>query len=247
MKSITFSSQKGGICKTTSCRELGITLWQTGNRVLFIDMDPQGNLSKSLTNVTEGLYDAMTDGRNHIQPLRDNLDLLAGDIRLSLLEKNLLGEVDAHIRLQGLFEDDLFSQYDYVLIDTPPALGVLTLNALTAADFLIIPVSCRMYSLQGTNDLMSTISKVKKTLNPDLKLLGVLINMFDKVPVITREIRSEIESNFGELVFKQAISKSIRVEEAIAEQKGIVELPIRDRIKDEIISAAQELIQRCSL
>lgn len=245
---IAFSNQKGGVGKTTVCREMGISLALSGKKVLFVDTDPQGNLSKSLTaGKTPGLYYALTEGQILIEEVTPNLSILPGDIRLSLLEKNLLGEIDAYMRLKELYQDPIFQEFDFILMDTPPSLGILTLNALSASDALIIPVSCRMYSLQGTNDLMDTVSKVRKTLNPDLKLLGVLINAFDRVPVIMREIRQEIEKAFGEAVFSQVLSKSVRVEEAIAEKKGVIEIATKDRIKEEIGQLANELVKRCNL
>lgn len=244
MKRIVFSNQKGGVGKTTVCREMGISLSLQGKKVLIVDTDPQGNLSKSLTSDGPGLYDALNGETIIIDEVSENLSILTGDIRLSLLEKNLLGEIDAYQRLKELFEMETFQKYDFILMDTPPSLGILTLNALSSADALVIPVSCRMYSLQGTNDLMGTVSKVRKTLNPDLHLLGVLINAFDRVPVIMREIREEIEKAFGEVVFSHVLSKSVRVEEAIAQKKGILELGTRDRIKGELEDLTQELLSR---
>lgn len=246
MNKIVFSNQKGGVGKTTVCREMGIALSLQGKKVLLVDTDPQGNLSKSLLGYEEGLYDALSEGYTTIQPISETLSLLSGDIRLSLLEKNLLGEIDAYQRLNELFKKEVFQPFDFILIDTPPSLGILTLNALCASDSLIIPVSCRMYSLQGTNDLMTTVSKVRKNLNPDLKLLGVVINAFDRVPVIMREIKEEIEKAFGEAVFSQILGRSVRVEEAIAENKGVLELTTKDRIKDEIEALGLELLNRCS-
>jgi len=242
---IVFSNQKGGVGKTTVCREMGISLSLQGKKVLIVDTDPQGNLSKSLIDgKTPGLYYALTEGQILIEEVTPNLSILPGDIRLSLLEKNLLGEIDAYQRLKDLYQDPIFQDFDFILIDTPPSLGILTLNALSASDALVIPVSCRMYSLQGTNDLMDTVSKVRRTLNPDLKLLGVLINAFDRVPVIMKEIRQEIENAFGEAVFSQVLSKSVRVEEAIAEKKGVIEISTKDRIKGEIEDLTRELLAR---
>jgi chromosome partitioning protein len=242
---IVFSNQKGGVGKTTVCRELGICL-SAEKKVLFVDTDPQGNLSKSLSDEGKGLYDAFQDEEIQFQKISERLFLLRGDIRLSLLEKNLLGEIDAYERLKDLFRRDEFAAFDYLLIDTPPSLGVLTINALSASDSLIIPVSCRMYSLQGTNDLMGTVSKVKKSLNPDLKLLGVIINSFDRVPVIMKEIRGEIEGSFGEAVFPEVLSKSVKIEEAIAQKKGVTEIRLKkeERIGEEIKVLTEELKRR---
>jgi chromosome partitioning protein len=242
---IAFSNQKGGVGKTTVCRELGICL-SSGKKVLFVDTDPQGNLSKSLCDEGKGLYEAFQDEEIDFQKISESLFLLRGDIRLSLLEKNLLGEIDAYERLKEVFKRPEFTDFDYILIDTPPSLGVLTINALSASDGLIIPVSCRMYSLQGTNDLMATVSKVKKSLNPDLKLLGVIINSFDRVPVIMREIRTEIENSFGEAVFNEVLSKSIKIEEAIAQKKGVTQIRLKkeERIAEEISRLTEELKKR---
>lgn len=244
MMKIVFSNQKGGVGKTTVCREMAISLSLRGKKVLIVDTDPQGNLSKSLTGKGAGLYDALNGEGIPIRDLSTTLSILTGDIRLSLLEKNLLGEIDAYQRLSELFEDERFQTFDFILMDTPPSLGILTLNALSASHALVIPVSCRMYSLQGTNDLMDTVSKVRKTLNPNLKLLGVIINAFDRVPVIMREIREEIEKAFGEAVFPNVLSKSVRVEEAIALKKGILELSTKDRIREDIADLTEELLSR---
>jgi chromosome partitioning protein len=162
---------------------------------------------------------------------------------MAMLEKSLITEIDAYTRLRELLEHDSFLTYEYILIDSPPSLGVLTVNALTAAEYLIIPMNPSLYSMQGTNDLMTTLQKVKKSLNPELKLLGVIINAFDCVPVITRQIREEIEVSFGDRVFRSVLSKSIRIEEAIARQDGVITMK-SGKVKDEIIRIGEELITR---
>lgn len=247
-KKIIFSNQKGGVGKTTVCRELGISLAQAGHRVLFVDCDPQGNLTKSISEDGEGLYEALMGENPSPCEISENLSLLKGNIRLSLLEKNLLGEIDAYSRLTDYLESNsLFINFDFILFDTPPSLGILTVNALAAADYLVVPVSCRLYSMQGTNDLMATVSKVRKNLNPDIRLLGVVINNFDRVPVISRQIKAEIEDAFGEVVFESVLSKSIRIEEAIASKSGVSQMgdAVGGRVKEELLSLTQELLGRC--
>lgn len=138
--------------------------------------------------------------------------------------------------------ETLFDDFDYILIDSPPSLGVLTVNALTASRYLIAPMNPAIYSLQGTNDLMATMAKVKKNLNPELSFLGVIVNAFDAHPVITRQIREEIESAFGELVFRTTLSRSVKVEEALAARRGL--LAGESKVGDEIAAIGEELIER---
>ena len=244
---IIFSNQKGGVGKTTLTRELGIYLSSLGYKVLLVDSDPQGNLSRSLTEeAPAGLYEAMEgDGVKPVE-LGPKLFLLASDFRLSLLEKRLIGEIDAYSRLKELFSRPHFQKYNFIFLDTPPSLGVLTVNALTAADHLVIPMNPSLYSMQGTNDLMATIAKVKKTLNPSLTLLGVIINSFDSIPVITRQIREEIRESFGNKVFGTVLSKSIKLEESIALKCGVIHHNKLDksRAKQEVCALGDELLSR---
>ncbi|MBB6480888.1 ParA family protein [Spirochaeta isovalerica] len=246
MKKIIFTNQKGGVGKSTTCRECGFYLASRGYRTLFIDCDPQGNLTKSLSDEEiKGLFEALEDGIISTQSIADNLFLLAGDFRLSLLEKRYLGEVDAYSRVQDLLSAEEFEGFDFILFDTPPSLNILTLNALSAADHLILPMKPSLYSMQGTNDLMNAVSKVKKNLNPDLSILGVIINEFNPIPIITRQIREEIEGAFGGTVFDTVISKSIKIEEAIALKDGVVNLPGKEvKIRSEVSALGDEILSR---
>src|SRR5271157_4311893 len=176
MKVIVFSNQKGGVGKTTTTREIGIYLSEKSYRVLLIDSDPQGNLSKSLVDIPGfGLYEALIEVDYEPEDVKLNLSLLSGGVKLAGLERSLIGELDAFTRLKELLEGELFHTYDFILIDSPPSLGVLTGNALTASGWLIIPMNPSLYSMQGTNDLMATVAKVRKNFNPSLQLLGIII------------------------------------------------------------------------
>jgi len=223
MRKLIFSNQKGGVGKTTLTRELGIYVASLDKRVLLVDCDPQGNLTKSLVEGERpGLYEALIGEGPKLTAINERLSVLAGDFRLALLEKSLIGEIDAYTRLRDLLADAVLSAFDFIFLDTPPSLGVLTVNVLAAASELVIPMNPSLYSMQGTNDLMRTVSKVRANLNPALLLLGVIINAFDTVPTITRQIRAEIETSFGEKVFTTVLSKSIKLEEAIASRKGVI-------------------------
>jgi len=240
---IVFSNQKGGVGKTTCTRELSIWLASKGHKTLIIDTDPQANLSKSLVDEPGfGLYEAITGIEYEPEEVKPNLWLLSGNVKLAGLEKQLISELDAYTRMRDLLLEEKFFEYDFILIDSPPSLGVLTVNALTASDFLIIPMNPSLYSMQGTNDLMATVSKVRKNYNPNLSLLGVIINAFDSIPSITRQIKKEIEETFKSKVFKTAISKSIQIEEAIASKKGVT--TGKTKVSEEIKDIGKELIIR---
>lgn len=241
MNTIIFTNQKGGVGKTTITRELGLALSFKGKRILLIDSDPQGNLTKSLVDGDgEGLYDAFEGSAVDPMPVRENLYLIAGDSRLSALEKRYLGEVDAYEKLTSVL--GRYEGFDLILIDSPPSLGIMTLNGLAAASHFVIPLRPALYSLQGTNDLLSSVAKVKKSLNENLSLLGVVLNDYLAGPVIARQIREEIEEGFGERVFRSVVSRTVKVEEAIASRRGVVEG--EGRIGSEIASLADEILAR---
>jgi len=240
---IVFSNQKGGVGKTTASFNIGIWLASEGYKILLIDTDPQANLSKSLVEVPGfGLYEAITGIDYEPEEVKPNLWLLSGNVKLASLEKQLVAELDAYTRMRDLLLEEKYFEYDFILIDSPPSLGVLTVNALTASDFLIIPMNPSLYSMQGTNDLMATVSKVRKNYNPNLSLLGVIINAFDSIPSITRQIKKEIEETFKSKVFKTAISKSIQIEEAIASKKGVTSR--KTKVSEEIKAIGKEMMVR---
>jgi chromosome partitioning protein len=248
---VIFPNQKGGVGKTTISRELAIFTASLGRKVCIIDSDPQGNLTKSLVSeddIISGLYEALNNQSYELMQVNPNLWLLAGDKRLASLEKSLIGEMDAFTRLKDLLtqDTDLFGDLDYIFIDSPPSLGILTGNGLVAATHFVIPMSPALYTLQGTNDLMDTVSKVRRNLNPDLKLSGVIINAYDSKPVITRQITEEIREGFGDIVFATHLSKTIKIEEAIAQKTGVTALKKLDksRAKVEVEAIGSELLAR---
>ena len=251
---IVVTNQKGGVGKTTLVRELGLALAADGLSVLLVDSDAQGNLTRSLVDTQDPDVFRGRDGNAELaaglegeesEPLgiRHNVDLLSGGRSLSFFERRYYGEVDCYHRLRKLLAQSFFGKYDLILIDTPPSLGLLTVNALAAADGLVIPMSPAQYTMQGTNELLSTVTKSRETLNGGLELVGALINAYDPVPVIVKEITQEIRHSFGKSCFDAFITKSIRIEEAIAEKKGLVELRGAqwNRCRDEIVAAAAEL------
>mgnify|MGYP006282356889 CR=1 FL=1 len=251
-KRIIFTNRKGGVGKTTSVYNLGWYLSKLGFDVLLVDLDPQGNLSKGLLpeeELSEGLYDALTEGTLPIIEVKKRLSLLSGDERLSALEKQLVGQIDGFTRLYELLDRDELLRYRFVLVDSPPSLSMLTTNGLVACEYLISPVNPKLYALQGMNELLSTVHRVKQHFNPYLELLGIIINDHEKRPVISNEIAAEVESAFGDVVFATRISRSIKFEEAVNQRTGVVDLARLDksRAKEEIELVAGELISRLKM
>lgn len=244
-KVVIFANQKGGVGKTTTCRELGIYFGSIGKKLLFIDADPQGNLTSGLieNNNKKGLYEALTNENYEFKKYSNDIYVLSGDNRLTGLSKSLVGEIDANTRLKEVLEDERFKRFDYIFIDSRPAFDTLTINGLTASTDIIIPMSPAEYTLQGTNDLLSSIAKVKTNFNPNIKITGVIINCYDSRPVITREIREEITGVFGDKVFSGVLSKTVKIEEAISSKVGVIYLD-NSKIKEEITLIGEELLNR---
>lgn len=240
-----FINQKGGVGKTTLLREIGIYSSTVSKKVLFVDCDPQGNLTKSLIKEEKsGLYDALEDNYINIQRVKDNLFLLSADKRLAAFAKRIATEFDAYSKLGELLKKEEFNTFDLIFLDIPPGLDTLTVNGLAATHNIIIPMSPSMYSMHGANDLVETIDKARKQLNPGLNILGVIINCFDSRPIIMNQISNEIKESFGSTVFETYLSRSIIIEEIIAYRIGIVELTEPHKIKDEVIKIGEEFLLR---
>lgn len=242
---LLFINQKGGIGKTTTLRETGIYLASMGKKILFADSDPQGNLTKSLVEEGgKGLYDALEHEDIHLTEVRDNLFLLKADKRLSAFADRLASEYDAYTRLKNFLTNEEFNNFDYIFIDIPPGFGVLTINGLAATDDIIIPMAPTMYAMHGANDIMETINKARKQLNPNLNILGVVLICVDERPTIIKQIVDEIHDSFGGAVFETTMSRSVKIEEVIASKIGLIELEEEHKLKDEARLIGQELLER---
>jgi chromosome partitioning protein len=199
-----------------------------GKPTLLIDLDPQGNSTMSfldMPQITRSVYDAIADPAvslaDVILPAKlQNLWVAPSRIALAKLEAKLVGEMDAHFRLKDKIEP-LRKKYANIVIDCPPALGLLTVNALVAATHLLIPIQSSYFALEGTDDLLETIEKVRARPNPALRILGVVITMHDKRTALARDIRTQIQKVFGGKVFKTVITKSVRLEESPAYKESI--------------------------
>jgi chromosome partitioning protein len=248
---VAIANQKGGVGKTTTAINLAAALAIRGKRTLLLDLDPQSNSTMSfldMPQVTKSVYDAIVDPavamRDVIMPTPvPNLFIAPSRIALAKLEGKLVGEMDAHFRLKDKLEP-IRKEYPHIVIDCPPTLGLLTVNALVAATHLLIPIQSSYFALEGTDDLLETIEKVRARPNPALRILGVVITMHDKRTALARDIRAQIRKVFGGKVFKTVITKSVRLEESPAYKESIFTFAPDSTGATEYYSLCEEVIDR---
>jgi len=227
---IAIANQKGGVGKTTTTINLGAALAELGCRTLLLDLDPQSALSGGLGidsyNLPATIYNVLVDSRmpiqSVIQSIRPNLDVAPSNIDLSAAEVELISALGREYILKEALAPCL-PQYDYVLIDSPPSLGLLTINALVAANEVIIPLQCEYLALRGMRFLLETIDKVKVKLNPELEIRGILGTMYNTRTIHAQEVMEEIRSIFGDKVFEVVIKSSIRFAEAPVVHQPLLE------------------------
>lgn len=218
---IAISNQKGGVGKTTTSINLSASLALLGRTVLLIDFDPQGNTSSGLGlrpgRFAQNIYNSLILGK----PLKDQilptdiarLKLIPTNIDLTGAEIELVGAASREFKLKGVIEQ-LTDRFDFVLIDCPPSLGLLTVNSLTASDSILIPLQCEYYAMEGVSQLIKTIKAVKRTLNPRLEIEGILPTMFDIRNNISRQVIEEVKTHFRGSVFRSIIPRNVRLSEA---------------------------------
>ncbi len=243
---LAFANQKGGVAKTTSTVNLGAALREHDLRVLAVDMDPQGNLTMSQGIDTEGLDKSMYDVLVHRTPIEDviyerELDVAASTIDLAGAEMALATMIGRERALQRAL-DAVRDKYDYILIDTPPSLGLLTINALTASEGVIVPVQCEYLSLRGLLQLEKTLEMIRENLNPDVHIKGILPTLFDARTHHGKESIEVLRENFGDLVFKTVVRKTIKFAEAPVTGSSVLKYDSKGRGAESYRALAREVL-----
>lgn len=250
-KVISFSNQKGGVGKTTSAVNIAAALTKKKKKVLLIDLDSQGNATSgvgiSRRNVKNSSFDLIT---GNVEPLEaviaapfENLFLIPSSIDLAGAEIALSEYENRNLQLKDKFEV-LKVEYDYVIVDCPPSLGTLTVNALAASDGVVIPMTCEYYSLEGLSQIMQTVKQVKKLYNDKLDVTGILITMYDNRLNLSKQVLAEVEKYYGDKLFKTLIPRNIRITEAPSFGQPVIYFDKHSKGSVRYINAAQELIKR---
>ncbi|RME94116.1 MAG: ParA family protein [Bacteroidetes bacterium] len=243
---ISLLNHKGGVGKTTSTINIGAALVELGHKVLLVDLDPQANLTLSLGVPRQAvtIYEAIR-GESDLQPytVRPGLDVITSTLDLSSAEMELINEAGREYILREIFET-VIDDYDYILIDCPPSLGLLTLNALTASQYVLIPLQTEFLALQGLAKIKQVIQKVKIRLNKELQIGGVIATMYDARKVLNRDVVETIRKYFGSQVFDTYIRDNVALAEAPAQRKDIFAYNPKSNGAEDYLSLAQEICTR---
>jgi len=252
-KVISITNQKGGVGKTTTSINLSAALVKRGQRILLLDMDPQGNASVGLgidtSDLEATIYDVLLNEATAEQAIvktESGVDVMTANGDLAGAQVELLNEIGRELRLKKALEV-VRENYDYVFIDCPPALNVLTINALVASDTVMIPMQCEYFALEGLSALISTIRAIRETLNPHLKIEGLLRTMFDRRNSLSGEVSKQLQNHFGEKVYQAVIPRNVRLAEAPSYGEAAISYSPTSKGAKAYIQLADEILSKAKV
>jgi len=251
VKIISIANQKGGVGKTTTSVNLAAALGILEKSILLIDADPQANATSGISSEIDkkqiGTYDVLLNTKNINEAIKKtkspNFDIIQANIDLVAIEIELVNKSKREFMLKKALEK-LSKKYDYILIDCPPSLGLITLNAFAASDSILIPIQCEYFALEGLGKLLNTIKSVQKIHNNDLDIEGLLLTMYDSRLRLSNQVVEEVKKHFGKMVFKTIIQRNVRLSEAPSFGENIIEYDATSKGSQNYLSLAQEIIKK---